>query len=158
MRYGLFLGQVPMAPIGAEPAEPVPAPEPEPIPAPEPVPIEIEPPPPEPECVKFGRPVQDNGTCSQFFKCTDPDGNVTYKREPVKCPSRRVLIYYGYPYPYYFSPPIYPEIEYEQPCPPGVSEEECQAFLLQTPEETTLKRLAPVGIAAAVIGAYLLLK
>lgn len=138
--YGPQLGQNGPAP---EPMpEPAPEPVPEPEPAPEPIPEPPPPPPPE-ECTKFGKPVLENLQCFQFFECKQPDGTVTYKKEPAPCPPRPrprpIYPFYPYPYPY----GVYPV--YGEPQGPTIIEIEEDT----TAKKTTLEEIAPYGLAAA---------
>jgi hypothetical protein len=133
------------------PPEPAPMPEPEPAPEPalEPEPEPLPPPPPPPaDCKRLGVPFRENGSCLQLFECKQPDGTITYKKEPASCPPRpRPPIYY---FPYY--PPIY----YYPPTTPPEA-----AFEFQASEEkkTTIEEAAPyalgaVGIAAALYAIF----
>jgi|GEM_PF-2613755 hypothetical protein len=128
----------------------VPAPEPAPMPEPEPAPEPLPPPPPPPpaDCKRLGVPFRENGSCLQLFECKQPDGTITYKKEPASCPPRpRPPIYY---FPYI--PPIY-----YSPYPPESRE---AAFEFDAGEKkTTIEEAAPyalgaVGIAAALYAIF----
>lgn len=137
------------APAPEPPPEPAPMPEPAPAPepAPQPEPEPLPPPPPPPACNKLGVPFRENGSCLQLFECKQPDGTITYKKEPATCPPHpRPPIYY---FPYY--PPIY----YYPPANSPEATFEFQADQKKTTaEEAAPYALGAVGIIAALYAIF----
>ena len=134
-------------PAPEPPLEPAPMPEPAPEPMPEPEPLPPPPPPPPADCKRLGVPFREDGACLQLFECKQPDGTITYKKEPATCPPRpRPPIYY---FPYI--PPIYYSPYYPQGASPG------EVFELKTEEEkkTTVEEAAPYALGAVGILAAL---